>query len=42
MHALNTARVRLGMATEYLHDDLNQFHDELLEASQDEQKETTV
>ncbi len=42
MHALNTARVRLGMASEYLHDELNQFHDELLEAGQDKQKEPTV
>jgi hypothetical protein len=27
MNALNTARVRLGMAAEYLHTDLNNFDD---------------
>jgi hypothetical protein len=38
MHALNTARTQLGMASEYLQDDLNQFNDELIAASDDSHK----
>jgi hypothetical protein len=32
MNALNTARVRLGMAAEYLHSDLNNFNDAVIYA----------
>lgn len=33
MNALNTARTWLGMAVEYLHDDLNNFNDTLIDAA---------
>jgi hypothetical protein len=33
MNNLNTARVRLGMAAEYLHSDLNNFNEVLIDAA---------
>jgi len=33
MTALNTARTRLGMAADYLHSDLNNFNDTLIDAA---------
>jgi hypothetical protein len=33
MNKLNTARVRLGMAAEYLHTDLNNFNDAVIYAA---------
>jgi hypothetical protein len=32
LNALNTARVRLDMAAEYLHEDLNFFNDQVIAA----------
>ncbi len=42
MNALNTARVWIGMASESLHDELNQFQEELIEAHNNQKKEPTV
>ena len=36
---LNTARTWLGIATEQLHDLLNQYNDSLIEAAQEQRKE---
>lgn len=42
MNALNTARVRLGMAAEYLHDDLNYFNNALIEAARSGETRTII
>jgi len=39
LNNLNTARTWLGIATEQLHDLLNQYNDTLIEATQEQRKE---
>jgi len=39
LNDLNTARTWLGIATEQLHDLLNQYNDTLIEATQEQRKE---
>lgn len=39
LNNLNTARTWLGIATEQLHDLLNQYNDSLIEARQEQRKE---
>lgn len=42
MNRLNTARIRLGMAAEYLHDDLNTFNDALIYAARTGERRTIL
>lgn len=42
MNALNTARVRLSMAAEYLHEDLNRFNDAVIEAARSGEERTII